>query len=181
MASDSLERKFTREFETLDVDNDGFISRSDFERIADNLASALGLEPGSPKSDAIHARYMLWWEGVAVRDKDGDGRVDLAEWLAYDEEITSSPETYQKVLEAGADELFQMLDFDDDGVISLAEYATWIGSYGVNDVIAKEAFEHLDTSGAGRLSQDETRERVREYYQSEDPDAPGNWLFGRPS
>jgi len=181
MPSAFLEGKFTKEFESLDVDNDGFVSRADFERIADNLASALGLERGSPKSDAIHAQYMVWWEGVATRDKDGDGRVDLAEWLAYDEEVTSSPEIFQKVLEAGADQLFQILDLDADGVVSLEEYTTWVGCYGVSDVMAKEAFQHLAASGTGRLSRAETRERVREYYQSEDPDSPGNWLFGRRS
>jgi juvenile hormone diol kinase len=181
MPSAFLDEKFTREFESLDVDNDGFVSRADFERIADSLASALGLEPGSPKSDAIHAQYRVWWEGVATRDMDGDGRVDLAEWLAYDEEVTSSPETFQKVLEAGADQLFQILDFDGDGVVSLEEYTTWVGCYGASDVMVKEAFQHLAASGTGRLSRAETRERVREYYQSEDPDSPGNWLFGRPS
>jgi Ca2+-binding EF-hand superfamily protein len=179
MPSAYIVRKFTNEFETLDVDNDGFVSKADFERIASNLASALGLEPGSAKSEAIHGRYTVWWEGIATRDKDGDGRVDLAEWLDYDQEITSSPETFQQVLEAGADELFQILDFDDDGVVSLEEYTTWIGSYGVSDVMAKEAFAHLAASGSGRLSRAETRERVREYYQSEDPESPGNWLFGR--
>lgn len=177
MASEQLERKFTKEFQTLDVDSDGFISKSDFERVAGNLASALGLEPRSAESKAIHARYMIWWEGVEARDQDGDGRVDLAEWLAYDAEITASPEMYQKVLEVGADELFQILDFDSDGVASLAEYTTWIGSYGVSDVAAKEAFEHL-TAGSGRLSHADLHERVREFYQSEDPGAPGNWLFG---
>ncbi len=178
MASQFLEKKFTREFEIMDVDSDGFLTKSDFERVADNLASAMNLKTGSSESDTLHARYALWWDAVAARDTDGDGRVNLAEWLAHDLEIVASPEIFQKLMEAGADELFKILDLDGDGVISLVEYTTWLGCYGISDVKAKDAFQHLDTSGTGRVSLADTRERVREFYQSEDPASPGNWLLG---
>jgi Ca2+-binding EF-hand superfamily protein len=41
-----------------------------------------------------------------------------------------------------------------------------------------EAFTALDTDGDGHLSRTEIRTAVDEYYTSEEPDTPGNWLFG---
>ena len=178
MASDFLQKKFTYEFRILDIDNDGFLTEADFERVAANLNAVLNFSPGSPESDTIHARYMLWWQGASERDKDGDGRVSLEEWLAYDGEITSTPDLYQVVLQAGADELFKILDIDEDGAISLTDYTVWLGCYGVDSATAEAAFQRLDVSGSGQVSNAETRERVREFYQSENPDSPGNWLLG---
>ena len=178
MASKFIQQKFTQEFNTLNINNDGFLSKADFERVATNMISALNLSADSLKSQIILARYMLWWQGATVRDADGDGRVSLDEWLAYDLQVTTSPEAFQMILQAGADELFKILDSDGDGSISCAEYKIWLGCYGVNDAAAEIAFQHLDVSKTGQVSHAEMHARVHEFYLSEDPSASGNWLFG---
>ncbi|MFC9295666.1 hypothetical protein ACFTWH_15175 [Streptomyces sp. NPDC057011] len=41
-----------------------------------------------------------------------------------------------------------------------------------------EAFSELDRNGDEVLSREEISTAVLEYFTSEEPDAPGNWLFG---
>ncbi len=44
-----------------------------------------------------------------------------------------------------------------------------------------EAFSHLDGDGDGLLSAEEFTRAVIEFWSSTDPNAPGNWLMGRPT
>lgn len=43
----------------------------------------------------------------------------------------------------------------------------------------REAFARLDTSGTGKLSRRDVRQRIQEFYFGDRPDPPGNWLFCR--
>ncbi|MFD6877298.1 MULTISPECIES: hypothetical protein [unclassified Streptomyces] len=54
----------------------------------------------------------------------------------------------------------------------------YIKSLGASPADLKVAFAKLDTDGDGTLGREEIRRATEEYYTSEDPTAPGNWLFG---
>ena len=50
--------------------------------------------------------------------------------------------------------------------------------YGGLDQDARNAFRYLDRDGDGYLDVAEIVKAVEEFYLSDDPDAPGNWLLG---
>ncbi|WP_327381618.1 hypothetical protein [Streptomyces sp. NBC_01207] len=68
---------------------------------------------------------------------------------------------------------------DDDGLIGLDEYL--LLSQAIGGVPAqqmKEAFHRLDRDGNGTLDPAEIDAAVVEFFTSDDPNAPGNWLYG---
>lgn len=44
---------------------------------------------------------------------------------------------------------------------------------------ALAVFDQVDTDGDGSISRQEFIRTVREHYLSDDPDAPGSFLYGR--
>ena len=84
--------------------------------------------------------------------------------------------TVEKLL-AAADAQFDIVDADGDGIASLDEYVTWLKSWDA-DIAAEPAFERLDEDGNGKLTKDEIRRIVRDFYFGEDPAAPGTHLIG---
>jgi Ca2+-binding EF-hand superfamily protein len=71
-----------------------------------------------------------------------------------------------------------MVDIDGNGRISPQEYALFLKAYNVDERLFDDIFRHLDLNGDGYLSRDEIFKLVREFYLSDDPQAPGNWLVG---
>ena len=74
--------------------------------------------------------------------------------------------------------MLELWDRDGDGKLSADEYVKLEWCYGVTEEAAREAFRHLDRDGDGYLTLEEGMKAIEEFYLSDDPDAPGNWLFG---
>lgn len=90
-------------------------------------------------------------------------------------------EAYISMYQPFIDAVMDIADADGDGRVDEEEYVKWYTALmSIPPEEAAEAFSHLDRDGSGYLSHEEMREAVQEYYFSEDPDAPGNWMTGRP-
>lgn len=82
--------------------------------------------------------------------------------------------------------LFEMIaawmdiaDTDGDGPIDEEEYiAMYSKTLGASREDLKVAFTKLDLDGNGTLDNEEAHRAAIEYCSSDDPQAPGNWLFG---
>ena len=69
MLSDLQTKKLTRYFQVYDIDDDGQIEASDFERIVENVQLLHG---GGREADPLRAAYMSRWERLrAAADSDG--------------------------------------------------------------------------------------------------------------
>jgi Ca2+-binding EF-hand superfamily protein len=94
--------------------------------------------------------------------------------------MLSTPEMYDQITVGTVDLLFEAFDGNGDGFFSREDFRDFFTGYGIQDhAIADEAFQKLDKAGQAKISKDEALERVKEFYFSNDPAAPGNWLFGR--
>jgi len=56
------------------------------------------------------------------------------------------------------------------------EYAAWLAAWGAEG--HEEAFQRLDRGDKGFLTEEDLIVAVHEFYLSEDPNAPGNVLYG---
>jgi Ca2+-binding EF-hand superfamily protein len=49
---------------------------------------------------------------------------------------------------------------------------------GIDPTHSSDAFRRLDRDGSGKISKEEFRAAITEFYLSDDENAPGNWLLG---
>ena len=180
MLTNLQERKLTRLFHLLDNDSSGFVDGADLDRIACNLAAAIGAAPGSRPCATLQARYGGIWRMLLDADANLDGRVTLREWLRASEGMLRSQGVYDEVIGQLVDKVFDLLDANHVGSITAQEYASWLAASNVTPDAAGEAFQRIDLDSDGALSKDEIRQLFFDFYYSDDPQAPGNWLFGGP-
>jgi juvenile hormone diol kinase len=179
MLSPLKKQKLTRYFRVYDVDDDGAIGLRDFERVLENLRVLHRLEESAPGWAALRQAYMDRWEGVRrSADADADGGVDLGEWLAYWEALLADSSRYDAEVSSLVDRLYALFDTDGSGVIDVDEFCNFYGAYGLRAEMAREVFGALDRDGDGAITRTELRDMAHQFYRSDNPDAPGNQLYG---
>jgi Ca2+-binding EF-hand superfamily protein len=172
-------RKFTALFACFDFDKNGVLEKADYEHFAHNLSQAYELRPGSTQYAAMYAETMALWEFVHnVADKDGDHRITTAEFIDAYVAMTNDDATFHQLLMSYAEYVIRTGDRDGDGRLDENEYVTILWCYGIADVDARAAFRHLVTDGSGYLTNAAMEKVFAEFFRSDDPDAPGNWMSG---
>jgi len=181
MLTDFQKQKLNRLFKVLDSDHNGTLERNDYTTVVSNLAKIHGWKSGSPEYSAVETLYLTIWGNLkALADANNDGQVSLEEFLAFHDQMLSTPDMYDQITVGTVDLLFEAFDRNRDGQFSQQDFRDFFAGYGIRDqALADEAFKKLDASGKGMIPKDQALERVKEFYFSNDPAAAGNWLFGR--
>ncbi len=179
MVSELRTRKYTALFACFDFDKNGVLEKGDYEQFSRNLAEAYKLAPGTTEHALMHAETMSLWDFIeSVADKDGDNAVQVDEFIAAYDQMTSRDDTFAQLLGGYASFVIRMGDRDRDGMLDEDEYATILWCYGITDADARAAFRHIVPDGGTHLS-NEAMERVfAEFFRSDEPYAPGNWMIG---
>ena len=175
-------RKASHYFDLIDEDDNGLIQAEDFELRAERMADARNVT-GEAARATLQDRVMTWWDHLcAIADFDDDDRVTREEWQTYWESVQvgvdqggdGENKTLQS-LERAARGTFHAINTG-DGPITAAEYGEWLAAWGAD--ASEAAFDRLDRDDTGDLTQTNLVEAVEEFYLSNDPDAPGNVLYG---
>jgi Ca2+-binding EF-hand superfamily protein len=170
-------------FDLIDRDEDGFIEGEDFELHATRLADRRDLS--DEDSEALKEQMLGWWEQLcATADANEDDQVSRDEWDRFWEAINATVEEgdedeearMHQSLERAGQVTFQTIDTTDSGEIEQEEYEDWLSAWGAEG--SDEAFERLDRDGSGTLTEEDLVEATKEFYLSNDADAPGNSLYG---
>ncbi|MFG2617072.1 EF-hand domain-containing protein [Streptomyces sp. NPDC048507] len=176
MASAFQERKLKGMFAAFDADGDGYLREEDFTALVARWSRLPGVDPGTPLRDRVESLLMGWWAALlAVGDANGDGAVDMAELLAL---VDRLPAMMAEVT-ATADTVFDAVDANGDGRISPEEHHRLVETWNGRRVDMTGIFELLDLNGDGHLGREEFAALWRQFWTSDDPADPGNWLCGR--
>ena len=171
-------RKWTRLFQVYDANGNGTIERADLEQNFNNVAAAGNITPGTPLYGIMHARFVENWEKMQkAADLNNDGKIELQEWLEYVDRQLANPGDYQEMV-ATVGRMFDLFDLNGDGIVSLEEYKAFYRCWRLPEPLAEEVFPKLDLNSDGVISKDEFLELAGQFHLSDDPDAPGNFLFG---
>jgi Ca2+-binding EF-hand superfamily protein len=170
-------RKLQLRFALLDTDGNGYLSQEDYDLVTLRLCAAFGHLPGTAAYERVHNAYLKLWEQLRSRmDLDGTGQISLDQFMIGCERLLL--EQPQPPAHDPVDLIFDMVDADQNGVIDLTEFTTWMHAYGVGAQETVEAFDLLDADDDGVLSRPEMEAAARAFYASNDPADVGNWLFG---
>ena len=179
MLSELRTRKFIALFACFDFDKNGVLEKADYEHFAQNLSQAYKLVPGTTPYATMHAETMALWDFIHnVADKDGDHRITPAEFIDAYAALTHDEATFQQLLMSYAEYVIRTGDQDSNGKLDEDEYTTILWCYGIADADARAAFRHLVTDGSSYLTTTAMEKAFAEFFRSDDPDAPGNWLIG---
>lgn len=174
------QQKYHQWFLSADVDGDNVITRNDMIQFADRFFTHRGVRGDSSGAQRLRDQMEEFWVNVlAPFDHNGDGQVDADEVTAGCERALVNREDYSKQIEPITELYFQLTDGDGDGKIDLKEFQQVFMAVGRgSDADCAEVFRRLDTDGSGTLSRREFHRAVEDFFYSDDPNAPGNQLFG---
>ncbi len=174
-------RKAAHYFDLIDEDSNGLIEPADFQRRADRLAEAFGVTDEAER-DRLRRRLSLWWEHLAtLADANDDGRITREEWEMYWERFKvavsmgSNRKSIGKLVRV-ARHTFRAIDRSGSGRITEEEFSSWLEAWDIDQ--HEMVFRRLDRDDKGYLVEEDLTEATKEFYLSNDPDAPGNVLYG---
>jgi Ca2+-binding EF-hand superfamily protein len=176
MASAFQERKLTGMFAAFDADGDGYLREADFRALVARWSRLPGVGPGTELRARVETLLMGWWAALlAAGDANGDGAVDWAELLSLVDRLP----TMVADVTATADTLFDAVDANGDGRISPDEHRRLVETWNGQPVDLTGVFERVDPNGDGHLGRAEFAHLWRQFWISDNPAEPGNWLCGR--
>lgn len=179
MGDDIRVRKLARYFDDLDSDDDGFLEEADFAQAAERYIAALGLDPDSLWAAELTDQCLtMWQEYLGQADTDGDGQVGRQKLASAFAQLSEADAATQ--IAATADAYFQIMDADGDGLAGEDEFVRLLTTAArMSEDESEAAYARLDPAGVGFLSRDQFQQAMRDFFFSDDPQAPGNLLFGK--
>jgi Ca2+-binding EF-hand superfamily protein len=176
MVSDVAAEKHGQTFDFLDVDKDGYLEQADFEAIAERLAAGAAARDVEVVRDA----YLKFWNSLAFKlGVSADGRISRRQYIDGCDEITKSdPHGFDHAIAQMPRAILALYDHDRDGMLNAKEFLAFEVALGVQPESAKIALLALDHDADGFVGGADLMRACREFMLSDDPHAPGNWLFG---
>ncbi|MEV6817448.1 EF-hand domain-containing protein [Nocardiopsis dassonvillei] len=173
----AVAERFGRLFDTLDTDRDGAITWDDYQRLVDRYTKGYALDLSDRRAQAVHASYQMLWLELLRHGSPAQARLDREAFVAA-MHAASEDRSRFNMTEGVAEAVFDLLDTDDGGSISEAEYVRYAEVLGASPSDALDRFRILDTDGDGFIGRAEFVLSAREYLFGEDSAAPGGFVFG---
>lgn len=180
MTGSLIDRKLHHLFSIIDTNEDGVLELQDWVRTGNDAARICGHHTDSRETNALREAHTAFWNEVLLpMDTDGDGRVTLQEYLeGVRNQILNNPEG-REILRRVNDCFFTITDTDRDGRITKQELCrTMKASFGISENEMSGVCDEIDPSG-GSFTCETAYRSIKEFFLSEDPEAPGNNFFGR--
>jgi len=167
------ERKVRTFFKLVDIDGNGYITKGDYESLADRYKEMGKLD--DVKAKQVRRKLVKVWFDLFEADST-DGRVDEATFC-------QSARKCEALIFTTATQFhglfFDLIDLSGDGIIQKDEFRLFFKVFGIGDeqqVI--QSFNGLDSNGDGELSYEEFVQAGCQYFISGDEALPSKFLYG---
>ncbi len=181
MLSELQKEKISHYFRAvLDQDRNGILEENDFLEIGESMCILWRFKPLSADYERVMDQCRGSWSIFEKYFREQSGRADLDQFLMFFDHLLSpaGEESYQKYVTQVVSDVFDSFDLNQDGVISINEYVDMFMCYHIKIKYSAKAFLKLDRNGDDHVSKEELLKALDEFFKSDDPKSPGNWLFG---
>ncbi|PLW73092.1 EF-hand domain-containing protein [Streptomyces sp. SCUT-3] len=176
---DIITIKLEREFEAMDANHDGYLDRTDYQKLADRYIQAYRIDKDDRRARALQTFCQIYWLEL-LRHAGVDGDRLTKDQFVMANRLAVIDTSRLNVTEGGGHAIFDVIDVDGDNEISRAEFERFLRDVRRSEAPdAMDSFARLDTDGDGTISRYEFIRAIREHFFSHDPDAPGSLFFGR--
>lgn len=185
--TDFQKKKILNLFENLyDTNKDGVIEKCDFDEALDKIKSLHHWNNNDDAYKSAQGTLNSIWDGLKDRaDVNKDGKITKEEWTKMWEgcikDVASGkgfPAWQQNYMEF----MFYANDTSGDNLIDRDEYTAVYKLLGFPDADVKVCFDKISEGCKDQMINKDTFEALwKEYFVAEDPNAKGNFLFGRQS
>lgn len=176
------ERKARRMFEVFDINNDGTVERNDFTLILNKLAEVVPFSRQSETYRGLNYLYQNRWKKMLFfADSDKNEQISIDEWVSYCNSLIEKDSYEEDILPITCYviRLFADQNKKEDFKIDVSVFEKFFGAYGIDKELAQQTFEKLDINKKGYLTEEQITKYWREFYESNDENALGNWFFGK--
>ncbi|XP_049843019.1 calexcitin-2-like [Schistocerca gregaria] len=166
----------------FDVNRSGTIEKKDFEIAIEKICRTRGWAEGSADQQKTRNTLLQVWEGLQQRaDANKDGQVSETEWVQMWEDFAKSGDSVLEWQSRYRDFMFQHVDSSGDGTIDLDEFISVYTSYGISEEECRKAYSKFTNNQSVQVTPQVFEKLWREFFSSTDPEAPGNFIFGKTS
>jgi len=178
MPGSAKTQKFSILFDWFDQNQDRYLDHDDFQQMAGLFTSLPGGE-NPENSQALREAFEKWWSLLLDSgDVDDNGRIGREEFISVMKSSVTAPGNFEDAVIRIADAFMRIVDTSGDGSLYFDEYVRMYDGLGIDPTYSSDAFRRLDRDDDGKLSKEEFRTAITEFYLSDDENAPGNWLLG---
>ncbi|MFT7197758.1 MAG: Ca2+-binding EF-hand superfamily protein [Marinoscillum sp.] len=182
MISEFQEKKLSHLFHLLDSHKNGYLHLDDFSEIAESIRIGLNYEEGGKKHVFLAEKSAKFFHTLLQEiPHTGNQIITKQEWIdciAKDVILGDNEDTLLEFQEFIIVFLFDLFDDNHDGYISTDEYVDMFVVYGIDIKYSAKAFLNLDVNRDDKLSRNELLHAFDTFLLSDNPDNPGNWIFG---
>lgn len=180
MLSNFQKEKLQRFFNILDWDRNGVIEEDDFIAIAENLCILWDIKEDTAEYAKVMDRFTQGWKRFNFYISNNEKHANWDHLVAFADKyiVNSDLDDFNALVGDFAGEIFDNFDTNNDGYISIDEFIDLFVAYRIEVRYAAKAFRSIDQNGDEQISRAELVNAVKEFFRSDNPDAPGNALFG---
>lgn len=121
----------------------------------------------------------LIWNGLSTAaGVESDGAITKDQWIKLWDDYAQNPGDVAEWFQLYAKCIFQLVDAGNDGSIDDEEFAAFFDNFGISKEASLGAFEKL-TGGTNTVTWEQFEGLFREFFVSDDEDAPGCYVFGQ--
>ena len=163
VARERIRKRFAR----WDSGGSGELTRSDFEREAEEVAATFGLARSSGPTVRLRGALAGLFDLCAHQaGLPPEGPITEAQFreVAEDFIFEQGEAAFNRALRPVVAGIIAVCDGDGDDRIARAEFTRWLAMLGLDEERAGDAFERVDVDGRGALSQRELLAAIRDYH-----------------
>jgi len=180
MLSEFRIKKVKRVFAFYDSNGNGLLDMGDIEGICDHFAEQFGWTKGGERDSHFRMTFTFHWNKlIRIADDNNDGVVSESEFIDHYTQALSNDATYYRFVKPFFDDIFPIIDSDDDGVLSKEDYTAFFRSYRNSQSEAEQAFDEMDKNNDGVISHFELYTMYYNFHMSEDTGDGSQSFFGK--